>query len=87
MKYKIGDKVVIRDWDELAEVFDMRYHDGQFQCDDYLEFNEDLDSDIERLGTDRVVTIKGYEKMGRYEYYLINELPDTFHKDSILKIN
>jgi len=85
MKYKVGEKVVIRDWDELAEVFDMRYHDGQFQCDDYLEFSEDMDYDIEKLGTNRVLTIDRYEKIGRCKYYIMKEVCWTFHKDAILK--
>lgn len=55
MKYKTGDKVKIKTWEEMEKEFGL-YEDEDIKC--HKTFIQLMERSIETLDTDRVLTIK-----------------------------
>ena len=61
MKYKVGDKVVIKTWEQIEKEYPLEIFGGQMSSDSYAcgrdSFNLDMEEDILYGCSDRVLTI------------------------------
>lgn len=77
MKYKIGDKVKIKTWDQTKNKYGL---DVDRVC---RQFNRDMEKNLNDLNTNRVVTI---EKVYNNHYYFMKEINLYFTAEIIEKI-
>ena len=90
MKYKIGDKVVLYDWDELGEMFDMDYNTGVFLINKYFNWSPDSSDLFEYLDEERIVRMKTVtisnvlDYDGKFPYYEVEEV-SCFIPEEIIK--
>jgi hypothetical protein len=55
MKYKVGDKVIIKTWKVMEEEFGLNIS-GNIKC--HLGYISSMEKEINRLNINRIVTIK-----------------------------
>ena len=88
-KYKIDDKVVLYDWDECGELFDMDVNRGVFIINKYFGWSPDCCAELEYLDESEIVMQKSvticdrdmYD--GKYPYYSIKENGFSIPEDLI----
>jgi len=63
MKYKPGDKVKIKTWEQIEEY--QLSNTGSINCDNII-FLLEMEEELNKLNADRIVTIR---KIYNYDYY------------------
>ena len=56
MRYKVGDKVRIKTWEEMEWEFELNSY-GEINTPDWF-YLQSMEKQLKKLNTDRVVTIK-----------------------------
>ena len=77
MKYKIGDKVIIKTWKEMEKEYGLR--ENRFVIDCLKGFTEDMENQLNEYYSDRILTIKDVEK----DFYSVKEIFYNWHDDMI----
>lgn len=76
MKYKVGDKVVIKTWEEMEKEFRLGFLDD-INC--LYGFTKDMEKILKDLDTDRIITIKKKDEAA----YSMKEIKFTWSDDMI----
>lgn len=86
MKYKVGDKVKVRGWDDMASEFDVNDF-GDIELSQKIDFTKEM-----KKFCGKIVTIQGHDVDGCYEiledaeheFYFSNDMFEDEYTHSIL---
>ena len=86
MKYKVGDKVKVRGWDDMASEFDVNDF-GDIELSQKIDFTKEM-----KKFCGKIVTIQGHDVDGYYEiledaeheFYFSNDMFEDEYTHSIL---
>ena len=88
MRYKEGDRVRIKTWEEIEKEFgltkDTDNGDAYIAYHDNFYFSIVMENKLEKLNTDRILTIKTVKEENNQHSYKIKEL-DWGISDEIIK--
>lgn len=81
MKYKVGDRVVIKTWEELKGEYGLDVSGDMNSPPNAAFFAREMDRDLNKNFPDRILTIK---KIG-YDYYSMESLTNWAWSDYMIK--
>ena len=58
MKYRVGDKVRIKTWEEMRKEYEVDIIDANIKCKGNLLFTREMEEGLKKLNNDRILTIK-----------------------------
>ena len=79
MKYKVGDKIVIKTWEQMEKEFGGKNYGIYSIIKCSFEFNTHMEKNILRINKDRIFSIKEVWREG----YTIEGMPWQFSDDMI----
>ncbi len=81
MKYKVGDKVKIKTWEQMEKEYGKSYLGNVINCQPII-FIRAMERAINGI-KDRILLIKFIRKGDEYNYYVMSELGYHFSDDMI----
>ena len=88
MKYKVGDKVKIKTWEQMEKEYGLseleNYTNRPF-INSRRSFYKNIDEDIEKLKTDRILTVEHHYPHSVYVGYRVKEVEYIIDADWIVK--